>query len=264
MQETSPILWTEHDGIVTLRLNRPDAMNALSPDLVQALSNALDDIRRLGVAQVLLIRGEGRAFCAGGDLKFFKDTIDANDSAGFRRFLELCRDTFRKIETFPCPTIAVINGVTVAGGLELVLSCDLAIAAASARIGDGHANFGIVPGGGGAIRLPRKLPTNLAKYLLLTGELFPSAQWQSWGLVCEVAPEEELDARAMALAGRIRRNSALCMRLIKQLANDGLEQPLVTALDSEILAWDAYSQSKDVREGLAAFSQKRPPVFTGQ
>lgn len=255
---------SEHGDIVELRLNRPDAMNSLSFELVQQLSDTLDQLKSLGTTKVLLIRGEGRSFCAGGDLKFFKEKIEARDSAGFREFLELCRDTFRKIENFPCPTIAVVNGVAVAGGLELILSCDIVIAAESARIGDGHANFGIVPGGGGAIRLPRKIPVNLAKYLLLTGELFPAPKWLGWGLVNEVVPDAELDARAHAIGARISKNSSLCMRLIKRLSNDGLEQSLVTALDSELLAWDAYSLSYDVLEGLNAFSQKREPEFLGK
>ncbi len=251
-------------GIAELRLNRPQAMNALSYALVEELSQELDLMKQRDDIRVLLIRGEGRAFCAGGDLKFFREKVQARDAPGFRRFLELCRDTFLKIEKFPCPTIAVVNGVTVAGGLELLLACDLAIAAESAKIGDGHARYGIVPGGGAAIRLPRKIPVSIAKYLLFTGGLFPARQWLEWGLVSDVVPDDALDERVAQVCAAILRHSPLSMAVTKRLVNDGLEQPLSTALDSELLAWDAYTLSEDVLEGLSAFSEKREPAFSGR
>lgn len=251
-------------GIAELRLNRPEAMNALSYGLVEQLSHELDVLKQREDIRVLLIRGEGRAFCAGGDLKFFREKIQGRDAAGFRKFLELCRDTFNKIEKFPCPTVAVVNGITVAGGLELLLSCDIAIAAESAKIGDGHAKYGIVPGGGAAIRLPRKIPVSIAKHLLFTGGLFPARQWLEWGLISEVAPDADLDKKVQEVCAAICRNSPLSMKVTKRLVNDGLEQPLSTALESELLAWDAYSLSEDVLEGLEAFSQKREPVFSGK
>lgn len=263
-KEKDIILLEVRDGAAWITINRPHAMNALSREAVIEIDRTVAELEHRDDVRCLVFRGAGNAFCAGGDLRYFKETVGSGDMNKFRGYLQLCQDMYRRVENFPRPTIAAVNGVAVAGGLELILSCDMVVAAESARIGDGHANFGIIPGGGGAIRLPRKIPMAFAKRLLFTGNLFPAAELHKQGLVNEVVPDAELDATVNKLVSQVTKNSALGLRVIKQLVNDGFEQPLDTALRFEVVAWESYGRSEDIREGLQAFEDKRKPVFKGR
>jgi enoyl-CoA hydratase len=169
-----------------------------------------------------------------------------------------------RLEKFPKPVIAAVNGLALAGGLELVLCCDLVIAARSARLGDAHANFGLLPGGGSSVRLPRKIGPTRAKHLLYTGEFVPAEQLREAGLVNEVVDDADLLAAAGRLVARLRTKSPLVLRRMKALVDDGLEQPIETALRLELLASEVHAHSHDMKEGLAAFEEKRAPVFTGR
>lgn len=247
-----------------ITLNRPQALNAMSPALTDGLMTALDTVERAGGVRVVVITGAGRAFSAGGDLKSFRETIGAG---GYELFVERLRRSqavFRRVEQLACPVIAAVNGYAVAGGLELLLCCDLVIAAESARIGDGHAKYGVIPGGGSTARLPLKLPVTIAKRLLLSGELWPARDFLAWGLVNEVVPDAELRPRVAALAELLARNSPLGLTWIKRLVNDGIDQPVETAARAELAAFESYARSADFREGLDAFEEKRPPRFTGR
>lgn len=260
----SAVLTALEGATAWITLNRPEAMNAMSAALTEGLAAAFDEIEREARARVVVITGRGRAFSAGGDLKSFRETIAAGGYDVFVERLRRSQAMFRRIEQFACPVIAAVNGFAVAGGLELLLCCDLVIAAESAKIGDGHAKYGIIPGGGSTARLPRKLPVNIAKQLLLTGELWPARDFLAWGLVNEVVPDSELRAKAAALAERLARNSPLGLRWIKQLVNDGLDQPVEIAARAELAAFESYARSADFHEGLNAFQEKRPPRFTGR
>lgn len=259
----SAVLLDIRNNVAWVTLNRPDALNAMSPALLDGINAAIDGIDADGNVRAVVFTGAGRAFCAGGDLTFFKTAIN-DDPQGFVQFAGYAQSTLRRIEMLAMPVIAAVNGFAVAGGLELILCCDLVIAVSSAKIGDGHANFGIIPGGGSSIRLPRKIPTALAKRLLLTGNLLPAAVMKEYGLVNEVVPDDQLMAEVEKLVAEITKNSPLGLRWIKKLINDGLEQPLDTALRSETNAFDSYVHSDDIREGLNAFEQKRTPNFTGR
>lgn len=258
------VLYEQRDQVAWITLNRPQALNAISPELVQGLSEALAQVEASDTVRAVVLTGAGRAFCAGGDLKFFRQTLGAGERGRFMAFLRQIQAVMRRLELLPLPTIAAVNGATVAGGLELVLCCDLVIASETARIGDGHANFGIIPGGGGSVRLPRKIPVAIAKQLLFTGELLPAAAWARWGLVNQVVPAAELQSAVTALTAAISRNSPLGLRWMKQLVNDGLEQPQDTALRAELHAFESYAASEDILEGLAAFEEKRQPQFRGR
>ena len=252
------------DGAAWITINRPHAMNALSREAVIEIDRVVASLEDREDVRALVFTGAGNAFCAGGDLKYFKETVGSGDMNKFRAYLQLCQNMYRRVETFPRPTIAAVNGVAVAGGLELILSCDLVMAAESARIGDGHANFGIIPGGGGAIRLPRKIPMALAKRLLFTGNLFPARELLASGLINEVVADADFEAAVVKLVSQITKNSPLGLRLIKQLINDGFEQPLDTALRFEVVAWESYGRSEDIKEGLQAFQDNRKPKYTGR
>ena len=261
MSDTA-VLVDIRDNVAWVTLNRPEAMNAMSPDLLKGIGAAVDQINETPGIRAVVFTGAGRAFCAGGDLTYFKTAINS-DPQSFVRFADLAQTTLRRVEMLAMPVIAAVNGFAVAGGLELILCCDLVIAADSAKIGDGHANFGIIPGGGSAIRLPRKIPSALAKRLLLTGNLLPAAVLKEYGLVNEVVPDDQLMAEVEKLLAELTKNSPLGLRWIKKLINDGLEQPIDTALRSETNAFESYVHSHDIREGLNAFEEKRVPNFTG-
>ncbi len=252
-----------HEGVARLTLNRPQAMNAMSPALMEGLTAGLDAVEADDTVRAVVLTGVGRAFCAGGDLKFFRETLGAGRREAFIRFLRQGQAVMRRLEMLPVPTIAAVNGVAVAGGHDLILCCDLVVAVESARTGDGHAKFGIIPGGGSSIRLPRKMPVTIAKELLYSGDLVPPGELARWGLVNRVVPDGELNDAVDELIGRIVRNSPLGLRWMKQLVDDGLEQPLDPALRSEISAFESYAASEDIMEGLAAFGESRTPRFSG-
>jgi enoyl-CoA hydratase len=258
------VLLAREGATAWITLNRPEAMNAMSPELTTALGEAIEVVERDEGVRALVITGAGRAFSAGGDLKSFRDAVTARRYGAFIERLRQSQALFRRIEQLKCPVIAAVNGYAVAGGLELILCCDIVIAAESARIGDGHARYGVIPGAGSTARLPRKLPVNIAKMLLLTGELWPAHALAAAGLVNEVVPDEQLRARAGELAGLFARNSPLGLAWIKRLVNDGLEQPVERAARAELAAFASYARSEDFLEGLTAFQEKRAPRFTGR
>lgn len=262
IQPESSALVDVRNGAVWITLNRPQALNSITPDIVTAVNAALDRAEADDIKAVVLT-GSGRAFCAGADLKFVRGVTGEGDDA-FVPFLDSVFRMMERIEKFPRPVIAAINGITVAGGLELVLCCDLVIAARSARIGDGHINFGLLPGGGGSVRLPRKIGPTRAKYLLFTGESVPAEDLVAAGLVNEVVDDEDLLPAAGRLVAKLSDKSPLALRRVKSLVDDGMEQTIPTALRLELLATEVHAHSHDMNEGLAAFGEKRKPNFTGR
>ncbi len=203
------VLYAVEDAVAWITLSRPEAMNAMSPALTDGLVAAIDAVERDDAVRAVVITGAGRAFSAGGDLKSFREAVSAEQFEGFVERLRGSQAMFRRIEQLSCPVIAAVNGYAVAGGLELILCCDLVIAAESAMIGDGHAKYGVIPGGGSTARLPRKVPVNVAKMLLLTGELWPARALLAAGLVNQVVPDGDLRGTVAALAAKIARNSPL-------------------------------------------------------
>lgn len=246
-----------------ITLNRPDDLNAMSPALIEDLDVAVTALAGDDRVKALAITGRGRAFSAGGDLKSFRERIGGGDLASFHAGLRRAQEVFRRIETLPCPVIAAVNGFAIAGGLELVLSCDLVVAAASARMGDGHAKFGVIPGGGASVRLPRKIPLALAKQLFFTAELVSAQTMQAWGLVNRVVPDAELKPAVTAMADQIGRASPLAVRTIKALVDQSLQVSVDEAIEAELAAFRGYAGSHDLLEGLNAFEERRQPLFRG-
>jgi enoyl-CoA hydratase/carnithine racemase len=254
-----PILQKLEGPVGWLTLDRPQAMNSLDRETVLQLRDALTAWRAAAEVRVVVIAASGRAFCAGADLK----EAAAPAEAGTRDLLDEIVILFDMLRAFPKPVIAAVNGLALAGGLEIVLCCDLVLAADEARFGDAHSNFGVFPGGGGAAILPRRIPPNVARYLLFTGDSIPAAEAKTYGLVNEVLPAAELAPRAQALGERLAGKSPLVLAGMKRVASEALDKTAQDALRHELLECRNVGRSRDMQEGLRAFAEKRQPVFKG-
>lgn len=260
-----PAVLLNRDGAVAwLRLNRPDALNALNRDVFAALDGHLTTIERDPDIRVVVVTGNGRAFCAGADLKAISNPDGSIDIPRFPSFIREIQAVIERLAALPKPVIAAVNGITAAGGLELMMACDVVVASEDARVGDAHANYGLVPGAGGSVRLPRILGPKAAKLLLFTGVMVPAAELVASGLVNEVVPAAGLEQRVKELAGVIASKSPLSLAHMKRLVDDGLEQPIPGALRAEALALEVHMHSDDIREGLSAFREKRTPNYSGR
>ena len=258
--EYTNIKLEKENGVATIRLNRPDALNALSPDLLAELSGALSDAGEDETIKALVVRGEGRAFCAGADLTYFETAF--SDPGLLADYLERMNGCLFQLEELPIPAIAVVHGFALAGGLELMLACDLAIAAQDARIGDQHVNFGLMPGGGSTQRLPRRVGMQRAMELLTTGRWLSGAEAAEWGLVLRAVPAGELDQELEKLLAPLRVKSRPGLGWIKSVTQRGRDLPLRDGTALEGLAFRQYvSNSSHPREGIRAFKEKRQPLF---
>jgi len=243
-------------------LNRPNEMNALNHAIVEGLDIFLKEAENNDAIRCLVISGNGRAFCAGADLK---STTGADPlPLGEPDFYDRVWDVFGKLRNFPKPVIASLNGYTMAGGLEMAMCCDLVVASEKAKIGDAHANFGVYPGAGGAAVLPRVIPLNVAKYLLFTGKTLSAQEMKHYGFVNEIAPHDELEETTQALADYISAKSPLALRRMKIVAQETQGQTRDDALRNEQLIFRQHLRSADMVEGLAAFAEKRTPSFQGR
>jgi enoyl-CoA hydratase/carnithine racemase len=246
------------EGIVRIRLNRPERLNALGVDMVAALQAAIADAIA-GRARVVLIRGTGRAFCAGADLKE-RRTMDEAARVKHNRAINAAVDA---LAAAPMPTIAVVNGLAMGGGCEIALACDLRYAAEDAQIGLTEARIGAIPGAGGTQRMPRVIGASRALELMLTGEPITGKRAEEIGLVNGAVSADQLDAHVMRIAALIASRSPLGAQTIKRLVYGGLETTLADGLVQEGLALRDIFNSPDYAEGLAAFAEKRQPRFTG-
>ncbi len=255
----STIRFTVDGGVARVVLDRPQQLNAISPRLLEDLDAACAAVESDAGARVVTLTANGRAFCAGADLRVVRDT--SPDPVRWEAFIRLWHRVFNRIEALPVPLIAGVHGLALAGGLELVLVADLVVMDAEARIGDQHANFGLVAGGGGSQRLPRLIGARRAKELMLLGGWLGAEQALAWGLVNRVAPAGAVATVVEELAAQLAAGSDSANRTVKRLVNRGLDDDLRTGLEMEILLVGEHMQSADAKEGLAAFAAKRRPVF---
>lgn len=250
-------------GLVTM--NQPDNLNPLDWDSTLELGNVFDTLAEEDAVRVVAVTGAGRAFSAGGDMKKYQQ-LQA-DPINFPQFLEDIHDVFARIPQYPKPFIALVNGIAVAGGIELLLSCDLAIASESAQIGDAHLNFGQMGGGGALTLLPRAVGPARARELILSGRLLTPDEAAQWGLVSQVVTDDSLLEAARTFATGVAKKSPLAVANAKQTLNSSLwEGTGVTVgmhLERETTARYCLT-SADAPEGLAAFAEKRKPAFTGR
>ncbi len=246
-----------------ITLNRPAALNSLTPAMLARLDTALVEAAEDSRVRTVVVTGSGRAFCAGADLKVVRHEVGAQ-AGGLQRFIEGAAATMNRLEALPKPVIAAVNGIALAGGFEIVLACDLVIASQEAKLGDAHINFGLLPGGGSSVRLPRKVGPNLAKFMLFSGDALPASAFAGSGFVHEIVPASDLVAATDRLTAALAKKSPLALRRMKQLVDAGLDQPRQSALHLELVASEAHFASHDMHEGLAAFDERRPPRFLGR
>ena len=251
------VLLDVQNGIAVLTLNRPKAYNALKIDLLKELDALLDRLEADAGVRVLIITGSGeKAFAAGADIKEFSDfsPAEAEQMARFGQSL------FSRIETFPKPVIAAVNGFALGGGCELAMACHFRTASENARFGQPEIGLGLIPGYGGTQRLPRLIGRGRAMEMLMTGEPIDARTALQWGLVNHVFPQEELLPRTRAIAEKLARYSSLPLHKIIRTVADGADD-LERGLTAEAARFAECFATEDFREGVSAFLERRKPDF---
>ena len=247
------------DGIAVIALNRPNALNALSTSVMHALDGVLDQLAADRALRSVIVTAQGRAFSAGGDLLEFNYQLQS-DPRKLIETLAYNQRVFARLEALTVPVIGAVNGTAVAGGLELLLCCDVLVASEDAKLGDGHAN-GVVPAGGATVRLFRKIPVNRAMQLFFSASLFSARELSEWGLINEVVPAAQLLARAKDIALQFSRQSPEVLAQIKGLARAYSNPNGYDGYQAETDAFTKHIGGKDLAEGLAAFRDKRQPQY---
>lgn len=245
------------DRVRWITLNRPDQMNALSRPLMTELSEAIGSAAASPEVHVIVVTGSGRAFCAGADLAEAK--VNLSSPASFRESVLIWRDTFAAIAACSKPVIAAVNGVALAGGIELALACDLIVASRQAKLGDVHARYGLVPGGGGSQRLPDAVGTRWARWLMFTGEVISADEAIRIGLVQAVYEQDDFVTSVQDLCATMGRRSGPGLAFMKRMTAPS--RVTEAGINLELEAAVHLVGGPDAMEGLAAFAEKREPEF---
>lgn len=252
------------DAVCVITLNRPESLNALTlavaADFKSAIADALEQ-----KARAIVLTGAGRAFCAGGDLREMQRIASSNGrvEAFFDEPLRELNDCIRLIRETPLPFIAAVNGAVSGGGCNLALACDLVIAGESARFNQAFIKIGLSPDCGGTFILPRLIGWRRATQLMMTGEVTNAAQALAMGMINAVVPDDQLIAQAMAMAENLAQAPTAAIGRIKELLDASANNDYGEQLELEREAQLKSGLTKDFKEGVAAFIEKRPPKFVG-
>uniref|UniRef100_A0A0D9YVT3 Enoyl-CoA hydratase n=1 Tax=Oryza glumipatula TaxID=40148 RepID=A0A0D9YVT3_9ORYZ len=259
-------------GVVEMRLERPEARNAIGREMLQGLRSAIEKVKADATANVVLLASSvPKVFCAGADLKERR----LMSPCEVREFVNSLRSTFLSFEALSIPTIAIVEGAAFGGGLELALSCDLRICGENATFSLPETGLAIIPGyvfkmalyfckAGGTQRLPRIVGKSRAKELIFTGRRFDAVEAVTMGVVNYCVPAGEAYKRALELAQEINQKGPLAIRMAKKAINQGMEVDLSAGLAVEEECYEQVLHTQDRLEGLAAFAEKRKPVYTGK
>lgn len=259
--EFKNILYEKSEGIATITINRPKALNALNEEALQEISSRLDDAEEDENVKVIVITGAGdRSFCVGLDLK----SIQGISPVGGMNCSLLGHKLTKKIEELKKPVIAAINGYALGGGLELAMSCDLRVASETAKLGQPELNVGLIPGWGGTQRLPRLVGRGIAKEMIFTGKMIDAKTAKQIGLLSEVVPPDKLKSAVEELATQLINKPPVGIQLAKQLINSSIETDLTKGLMQEAQAFGVLVSTEDFGEGVAAFIEKRKPKYKGK
>ena len=252
------------NGIAQLTLNRPDKLNALNYELIERLGALLDKIERDDSVRAIVLTGSGdKAFSSGADISGFATSVRQGAPAALRDFVQPGQRLTARIETFPKPIIAAVNGLAYGGGSEIVEACPLAIASERAQFSKAEINLGFAPPFGGSQRLPRLIGRKRALRMILTGEPISAWKARDFGLVNEVVPHERLYEEAFALARIIVEKSPLAVSACLASVTRGINVPIDEGLAIEANYFARMVPTKDIEEGISAWLDKRPPQFTG-
>jgi 2-(1,2-epoxy-1,2-dihydrophenyl)acetyl-CoA isomerase len=252
------------EGVAVVTLNRPQAMNAMSPDLARALADTLSELPQDGSVRAILVTGTGRAFCSGGDIRAMASALDQDPR---RFFLDLTADLHRitlSLLRAPVPTIAAVNGETAGFGFGLALSCDLVIASERARFSMLHGQVAQIPDGGGWYILPRVVGRKRALDLYLTRRTLDARTAEEWGVVTEILPITNFREVAIGFAREIAQGPTLAYRQAKHRLAEGWDQPLDEYLVEQRRVIADLGASRDFEEGVRAFLERREPQFRGK
>lgn len=261
MMESKNTLYEKMEGIATITINRPDALNALNQETIMEISTRLQDAEKDENIRVIVITGAGdRAFSAGADLRMMK-------GAGAVKGAELSRmgqNLTTQIETSSKPVIAAINGYALGGGIELAMACDIRVASENASIGQPEINVGLIPGWGGTQRLPRLVGKGLAKEMIFTGKRIDARTAERHGLVNLVVPPDQFQAKVKELAVELTGKPPIALKYCKKLINDSTETHPDAGLMEEAEAFGLVASTEDFNEGVNAFLEKRKPAYKGK
>jgi enoyl-CoA hydratase/carnithine racemase len=260
MEDTQWVLCSVKDGVAEVALNRPRQLNALNSEVLGQLHEHLHRIAHDPAVRAVIVRGEGRAFAAGADIAQMRDL----EPPAAESFARLGQAVFLQLERMPQPTIALVHGYALGGGMELAMACDIRIAAEGAKFGQPEITLGVIPGFGGSQRLPRIVGQGRALELMLFGDMIDAQEAYRIGLVNRVVPAEALLETGRDLARRLTRLAPRAHAYIKRAVYDGAEMDLERGLAHEALLFGLCFATKDQKEGMDAFLNKRPAQFSGQ
>ena len=256
------VLYEVADRVATITLNRPEALNALDPDSLVELNEAFQRANTdAGVRVVILTGTGGKAFCTGSDLKKTMPPQESFAELTFGRPKWLYPFAGMEIDK---PMICAVNGYALAGGMELALACDIRIASTNAQFGQSEVRVGSIPAAGGTQRLPRMIGRSDAMLMMLTGNSISAEEALRIGLVSRIVPPDDLIAVAREIALRIAENAPLAVRAVKRLVRDGMDMPLLAAIQAEQFALGLLRDTEDRLEGRRAFQERRKPNYQGR
>jgi 2-(1,2-epoxy-1,2-dihydrophenyl)acetyl-CoA isomerase len=261
----SDLLVERRDRVLLATLNRPDSLNAVTVDLTRNLRETIESASADPNIRVVVLTGAGRGFCSGGDIAFMKSVIAAGgDFETFRPLVTGGRDLILAIVACDRPVIAAVNGVAAGGGMGLALSCDLRWASEGARFAQSFARIGLHPDWGSLFALPRLAGLARAKELMWTGDVIDAAEAYRLGLVNRVLPADSLLTETLAFADRLAHGASAAIAEIKRSLRAAVQEEVRRTLDQEIEAQERCWNTRDAREGIAAFLEKREAKFEGR
>ena len=251
-------LTVQEDGVVIVQIHRPEARNALNLELRQQLSEAFQYLSKLDAVKAVVLTGGEKVFAAGADIKDFTTATTA------QMYLRHTEQYWQSITDCPKPIIAAVNGYALGGGCELAMHADIIIAGENAKFGQPEVKLGLMPGAGGTQRLLRAIGKYQTMLWVLTGKLVKAAEAERMGLVSEVVEDENTITHAIEIAQTIASFSPIAVQQIKEVTNLGQDQSLQGALALERKAFQILFDTKDQKEGVNAFFEKRPAQYTGE
>ena len=255
------IIYEKSEATATIMLNRPEALNAFSKEVVDEVLQALDDIGKDENIRVVILIGAGeKAFSAGADIKAMKGM----NALKARELSQMGEKLCNALENLEKPVIAAINGYALGGGLEAAMACDLRIASENARMGQTEINIGLIPGWGGTQRLTRLIGRTKAKELVFTGKMIDAKTAEQLGIVNMVVPADKFKEAVHQFASELAQKAPVALKVAKALINKGAEISLDAALTLEREGFGIVASTEDLQEGVSAFTEKRKPLFKGK